>query len=126
MFNINFFHIKIDKILFFCRALLGAGLFITTTVLGTVLLVTKGRNYNIGRWCLIFVYPSIWRVCEVGDAHLAFFVYCYRCCGFHEGHYSIHCCLSCDCGSCFRWNGMLSKLLTSAYVLFVIIFYRCT
>ena len=30
------------------RALMGAGLFITTTVLATVMLVTKGRNYNIG------------------------------------------------------------------------------
>ena len=31
------------------RALMGAGLFITTVVLATVLLVTKGRNYNIGK-----------------------------------------------------------------------------
>lgn len=28
---------------------MGAGLFITTVVLATVLLVTKGRNYNIGQ-----------------------------------------------------------------------------
>ena len=29
---------------------MGAGLFITTVVIGTVLLVTKSRNYNIGRF----------------------------------------------------------------------------
>ena len=36
---------------------MGAGLFITTTVLATVMLVTKGRNYNIGK-CLLKPHSS--------------------------------------------------------------------
>lgn len=38
---------------------MGAGLFITTTVIGTVLLVTRGRNYNIGESTVtMYVYAS--------------------------------------------------------------------
>ena len=35
---------------------MGAGLFITTVVIATVLLVTKGRNYNIGYYCSLNEY----------------------------------------------------------------------